>query len=245
MVLPANDPMDDAKRSLLHDLASQAGPVLHNVRLVEDLRESRRRIVTAQDERARKLERDIHDGVQQQLVALAVKLRLADQLIDRDPARAHGSLEALQADAGQALDDLRDLARGIYPPLLADRGLGAALEAQARKAAVPTTVTAADLGRFPSDVEAAVYFCALEGLNNAAKYADATAVTVTLARTDGHLTFTVADDGAGFDPDVTAYGTGLRGMADRVEAIGGTLTVDAAPGRGVRIEGRLPAVQRP
>ena len=115
VVLPANDPMDDAKRSLLHDLASQAGPVLHNVRLVEDLRESRRRIVASQDDRARKLERDIHDGVQQQLVALAVKLRLADQLIDRDPAKAHEAIDGLHADAGQALDDLRDLARGIYP----------------------------------------------------------------------------------------------------------------------------------
>jgi signal transduction histidine kinase len=240
VVMPANDPMDDAKRSLIHDLASQAGPVLHNVRLLEDLRDSRRRIVSAQDERARKLERDIHDGVQQQLVALAVKLRLADQLIDRDPRRAHEAMAALHTDAGQALDDLRDLARGIYPPLLADQGLAAALTAQARKAAVPTTVRSGDVGRFPRDVEAAVYFCTLEALNNAAKYADATAVDVSLERSDGHLSFTVADDGRGFDPATTANGTGLQGMVDRLDAVGGELRIEAERGRGVRIVGRLP-----
>jgi signal transduction histidine kinase len=240
VVLPANDPMDDAKRSLLHDLASQAGPVLHNVRLVEDLRESRRRIVASQDDRARKLERDIHDGVQQQLVALAVKLRLADQLIDRDPAKAHDAIDGLHADAGQALDDLRDLARGIYPPLLADRGLEAALSAQARKGVVPTTVDVGELGRYPREVESAVYFCALEALNNAAKYAEASSIVVSLAQSNGLLSFSIADDGRGFDPQRTTYGTGLHGMRDRLDAVGGVLEVDAAPGRGVLVTGRLP-----
>jgi signal transduction histidine kinase len=242
VVMPVNDPMDDAKRSLLDDLASQAGPVLHNVRLVEDLRESRRRIVAAQDDRARKLERDIHDGVQQQLVALAVKLRLADQLVDRDPARAHEALDGLQTDAGQALDDLRDLARGIYPPLLADKGLEAALVAQARKGVVPTTVEADGVGRYPREVESAVYFCALEALNNATKYAGASSILVTLGQSNGLLAFTIADDGRGFDPDRTTYGTGLRGMHDRLEAVGGSLQVEATPGQGVRVRGRLPVM---
>jgi signal transduction histidine kinase len=240
VVMPADDPMDDAKRALIHDLAGQAGPVLHNVRLLEDLRDSRRRIVSAQDERARKLERDIHDGVQQQVVALAVKLRLADQLVDRDPAKAHEALAGLQTDAGQALDDLRDLARGIYPPLLADQGLEAALTAQARKGAVPITVRADGLGRYPREVESAVYFCTLEALNNAAKYAQAGSVQIALAQVDGHLTFTVADDGRGFDPAVTTYGTGLQGMHDRLDAVGGSLRIEAAPDDGVRVTGRLP-----
>ncbi len=243
VVMPANDPMDDAKRSLIADLAAQAGPVLHNVRLLEDLRESRRRIVSAQDDRARKLERDIHDGVQQELVALAVKLRLADQLVDRDPAKAHQALTGIQDDAGQALENLRDLARGIYPPLLADQGLGAALTAQARKGVVPTTVEADGVGRYPREVESTVYFCTLEALNNAAKYADASSIRVSVAQTDGHLTFSIDDDGRGFDPDRTAGGTGLQGMRDRLDAVGGRLRIETTPGGGVRIIGRLPVEQ--
>ncbi len=245
VVMPANDPMDDAKRSLIADLAAQAGPVLHNVRLLEDLRESRRRIVSAQDDRARKLERDIHDGVQQELVALAVKLRMADQLVDRDPARAHEALTGIQGDAGQALENLRDLARGIYPPLLADQGLGAALTAQARKGVVPTTVESDGVGRYPREVESTVYFCTLEALNNAAKYADASSIRVTVAQADGHLTFSIADDGRGFDPDRTAGGTGLQGMRDRLDAVGGRLQIETTLGEGVRLVGRLPVAPGP
>ena len=131
----------------------------------------------------------------------------------------------LQSDATDALEQLRDLARGIYPPLLADRGLVAALEAQARKASVPTEVRSDGIGRYPQDTEAAVYFCVLEALNNVAKYSEANATTVSLSQTDGELSFEVIDDGAGFDPAETSYGTGLQGMADRLDAIGGTLQV--------------------
>ena len=176
--MPANDPMNPSKERLVQDLAAQAGLVLRNVRLIEDLRDSRRRIVAAQDERARKLERDIHDGAQQQLVALAVQLRLAISLIERDPAKATELLHALEGTAGQALDDLRDLARGIYPPLLADQGLPAAISAQARKAALPVEVRADGVGRYDQEVEASIYFCTLEALNNVAKYARATTVTI-------------------------------------------------------------------
>jgi signal transduction histidine kinase len=241
VTVPANDPMDPSKERLVTDLAAQAGPVLHNVRLIEELRASRQRLVAAQDEERRKLERDIHDGVQQQLVALAVKLRLADTMVDRDPAKAHAALAGLQADTTAALEELRDLAHGIYPPLLADQGLAAALQAQARKAAIPTTVEADGIGRYPREVEAAVYFCALEALNNVAKYAGASRARVALRQTDGRLTFTVRDDGAGFDRSTVAAGAGLQGMADRLDAIGGSFAIDSAPGAGTTVTGSAPA----
>jgi signal transduction histidine kinase len=196
--------------------------------------------VAAQDEERRRIERNIHDGAQQQLVALAVQLKLARTMVDRDPAKAGPMLEGLQAAATTALEDLRDLARGIYPPLLADQGLTAALEAQARKAALPVTVFSEGVGRYPQEIEAAVYFCSLEALNNVAKYAGASAAEVRLAQENGHLSFTVRDDGAGFDPAVTGYGTGLHGMADRLDAIGGDLTVQSAPGHGTVIRGLVP-----
>jgi signal transduction histidine kinase len=233
---------------LVDDLAAQAGLVLRNVALteqlrmrLEELRASRQRLVGAQDEERRKIERNIHDGAQQQLVALAVKQRLAASLIGKDDERASVMLAELQSETNAALDDLRDLARGIYPPLLADRGLLAALEAQARKAALPVTVDANGIGRFPQDVEATVYFCTLEALNNVAKYADATRVTVRLSNGNGELRFEVTDDGCGFNTTSTGYGTGLQGMADRLAAIGGELTVRSAPGAGTTIAGTVRA----
>ena len=238
--LPANDPMDPAKERLVIGLASQAGLALRNVRLVQDLRASRRRIVSAQDERAKRLERDIHDGAQQQLVALAVKLRLADAVMDRDAAAAHELLEQLQTETGDALENLRDLARGIYPPLLADKGLAAALEGQARKSPLPLTLDADGVGRYTPEIEAAVYFCSLEALNNVAKYASASRVEIRLTREDGVLTFVVHDDGAGFETATAARGTGLQGMADRLEAIGGSLSVASEPGAGTTVSGRVP-----
>jgi signal transduction histidine kinase len=235
----ASDPMNPSKERLVRDLASQAGLVLRNVRLIEELRASRQRLVAAQDEERRRLERNIHDGAQQQLVALRVKLRLAEQLTDRDAAKAKELLAQLQTETGTALDDLRDLARGIYPPLLADQGLGAALESQARKSPVPVTVQTDGVARYPQDVEAAVYFCALEALNNLAKYAEASRATVSLAQSDGMLRFAISDDGVGFDTARTSKGTGLQGMADRIDAIGGSLEVRSAPGEGTTVLGRV------
>ena len=173
VTMPPSDPMDPARHKLVEDLAAQAGLVLRNVRLIEELRASRQRLVAAQDEERRRLERNLHDGAQQQLVALSVQLKLARSMLDRDATKTGVILDGLQATAGDALEDLRDLARGIYPPLLADKGLPTALEAQARKAAVPTTVNADGVARYSQDVEATVYFCVLEALNNVAKYADA------------------------------------------------------------------------
>jgi signal transduction histidine kinase len=233
---------------LVDDLAAQAGLVLRNVALTEQLRmrleelhASRQRLVGAQDEERRKIERNIHDGAQQQLVALAVKQRLAASLIGTNDERASAMLAELQIETNAALDDLRDLARGIYPPLLADRGLAAALDAQARKAALPVTVDADGIGRFPQDVEATVYFCTLEALNNVAKYADATHATVRLSNGNGELRFEVTDDGRGFDSASTGYGTGLQGMADRLAAVGGELTIRSAPGAGTTIAGTVHA----
>jgi signal transduction histidine kinase len=214
--------------------------VLRNVRLIEELRESRRRIVTAQDERAKALERNLHDGAQQQLVALAVKLRLLENVIPKDPEKAVAMAREVGTEAGDALENLRDLARGIYPPLLADKGLVPALEAQAREASVPTQVRAEGVSRYSQDIEAAVYFCALEALNNVAKYSGASRAELVLAEAEAKLVFDVSDDGAGFDPAETGYGTGLQGMADRLDAIGGTLEVRSAPGEGTTVAGRIP-----
>jgi signal transduction histidine kinase len=241
------------ERRLAAQLAAQAGLVLHNAGLTSQLHErmaelsaSRKRIVEAADSERRRLERNIHDGAQQQLVALSVMARLAETMVDGGKAAARAMLVQAQADATEALENLRDLARGIYPPLLAERGLAAALEAQAGRSAVPVTVEADGLGRYPQEAEAAIYFCALEALQNVAKYAGASRATVRLAGPGGPdgpagvLEFSVTDDGVGFDPASSGYGTGLQGMADRLAALGGDLQVRSEPGRGTTVTGRLP-----
>ena len=239
--MPPNEPLSPAGERLVADVASQAGLVLSNVRLIEELRASRQRLVAAQDAERRKLERNLHDGAQQQLVALAVKQRLAASLVTKDPEKASALLAALQDETAEALENLRDLARGIYPPLLADQGLTAALTSQARKAAIPVEVDANGVGRYPQDTEAAVYFCCLEALQNVAKYAQATRVHVRLSAQDGELTFEVTDDGRGFDAGRTPLGSGLQNMADRLAALDGSLEVRSKPGAGATVLGRLPA----
>jgi signal transduction histidine kinase len=238
--MPANDPMDPSKAKLVRDLASQAGLVLRNARLIEDLRDSRRRIVAAQDARAKALERNIHDGAQQQLVALNVQLGLAKTMAPRDTEATVRLLGELQERTEETLVDLRDLARGIYPPLLADKGLSAALEAQARRSVVPVRVDADGIGRFSQEAESAVYFSVLEALQNVAKYAGASRATVTLSNGSGTLDFEVADDGVGFDAARTTYGTGLQGMADRLAALGGSLSVRSTPKAGTTVHGTVP-----
>jgi Signal transduction histidine kinase len=239
---PPNDPLDPTRRRLVSDLASQAGLVLLNVRLIEELRASRQRLVAAQDQERRRIERNIHDGAQQQLVALAVKIRLAETIAKGEGAeKTAATLEQLQSDAGDALEDLRDLARGIFPPLLADKGLPDAIASQARKSSVPIDIDADSIGRYPQEVEAAVYFCSLEALQNVAKYAHASRASIKLTQINGSLTFEVIDDGDGFDPTSIGYGTGLQGMADRLDALGGTLEVRSAPGEGTSVTGRVPS----
>jgi signal transduction histidine kinase len=245
-----SDPLSPADEKLIADLAAQAGLVLRNVRLgeelrarLEDLKAAQKRIVSAQDEERRRLERNIHDGAQQQLVALAVKARLARSLAERDPAKTVKLLEGLEAETQDALENLRDLARGIYPPLLADQGLAAAVGAQGRKVPVPMALHADGVGRLPRDVEAAAYFSILEALQNVAKYADATRVTVRMAAVDGSLTFEVEDDGRGFSPVMASLGTGLQGIADRLTALDGAVEVRSSPGSGTTVAGRVPLPQ--
>jgi signal transduction histidine kinase len=238
--MPRSEVVTSATDKLLTDVASQTGLVLRNVRLIEELRASRQRLVTTQDEERRRLERDIHDGAQQQLVALAVKLRLVEATALKDPNKATDLAAQARTEAQEALDALRDLARGIYPPLLADQGLAAALEAQARKIPVSVRVEPDGVGRYPQETEAAAYFCVLEALQNVTKYAEASSVTVRLRSGDGVLGFEVHDDGRGFDPASTPRGSGLQNMADRLEALGGSLQVESTPGRGTVVIGRIP-----
>jgi signal transduction histidine kinase len=207
VTMPKDEPLRPAGQ-LVDDVASQAGLVLANAGLIEDLRASRQRLVAAQDEERRRLERNLHDGAQRDLVALALKAQLADVTVDEDPAQAKQILGELRADAAGALENLRDLARGIYPPLLADLGLAAALGAQASKSPLPVTVEADGIGRFSQATEAAVYFCCLEALQNSAKYAHATQARIWLRQQNGTLRFTVSDDGAGYDTGDTPLGSG-------------------------------------
>jgi Histidine kinase len=169
---PRNEPLTSTEDELLQDLASQAGLVLRNAALIDELRASRRRLVGAQDAERRKIERNLHDGAQQQLIALTIQVGLLEESAD-DPAAVRQLAPTVRDGLRAALEDLRDLARGIYPPLLADQGLVAALQAQARKAALPVEIDADGIGRYPQDTEAAVYFCTLEALQNITKYAGA------------------------------------------------------------------------
>jgi signal transduction histidine kinase len=243
---PRNEPPTGAEDKLLQHLAAQAGLVFRNGRLtaelqatIDELKASRRRLVEAQDAERRKIERNLHDGAQQQLIALSIQLGLLEQSAE-DAGCVRQLTPQLRTAVRAALDDLRDLARGIYPPLLAEQGLVPALQAQARKAALPVVIESDRVERYPQDAETTVYFCALEALQNVSKYASASQATVCLSSANGSLQFTVADDGAGFDPATARKGTGLQGMADRLAALGGTLDIRSQPGHGTTVSGRLP-----
>ena len=243
---PRSEPLTSTEDELLRHLASQAGLVLRNTALtaelqatIDELRASRRRLVGAQDAERRRIERNLHDGAQQQLIALTIQLGLLAESAD-DPAAVRQLTPALKDGLHAALDDLRDLARGIYPPLLADQGLVPALQAQARRASLPVEIEAYGIGRYPQDTEAAVYFCTLEALQNITKYASASRATVGLSCSDDSLRFSVTDDGTGFDTASTRNGTGLQGMTDRLAALGGALHVRSQPGHGTTLSGELP-----
>ncbi|HXN00785.1 MAG TPA: sensor histidine kinase, partial [Candidatus Dormibacteraeota bacterium] len=238
--------MNTVEQKLVTDLAGQAGLVLKNVGLnqellarLEDLRASRQRLVTAQDEERRRLERDLHDGAQQHLVALKIKLGLAEAAAQPE-TKVRALITQLKQDADDALDTMRELARGIYPPLLASDGLEAALRAQIRRITVPVDLQLDDVARQPREVEGAVYFCCLEALQNVAKYAEAGRISLRLWTEDANLAFSVQDDGKGFDPVTVPQGSGLQNMRDRVEALGGSLEVRSMPGKGTTIQGRVP-----
>jgi signal transduction histidine kinase len=241
----------------LVELATELGGALRKQRLdsalheslallrrqAEDLQASRARIVAAADAERRRIERDLHDGAQQYLVAIAVKAGVVQRLADQDPARSRAMLDELVGDTQLALEEFRNLAHGIFPPLLGSGGLCEALAAVCRRAVLPTQLEASDIGRYPPEVEAAVYFCCVEALQNATKYAgDHATARVALREEAGGLVFEVGDDGAGFDISRSSPGAGLTNMSDRLGAVGGTLTVESAPGTGTRVRGAIPVV---
>ena len=249
------DPVASHERALLAEMAGQASLLLGNARLrarletrVEELRASRQRLVAAQDEARRKLERDLHDGAQQQLVALKVKLGLARTIAGKEGAgeQVTDLIEGLSDAADEAVESLRSLARGIYPPLLEAEGLERALRTQAQRAPIPVDLRASGLCRYERRVEATVYFCVLEAARNAITHADATCLKVRLDDRDGRLTFRVIDDGRGFDPAAVVHGLGLTNMGDRVDALGGSLAIEADVDGGVQVVGSIPVPrQRP
>jgi signal transduction histidine kinase len=223
--------LDSALQASLDRLRRQAA----------ELQASRGRLVAAADEERRRIERNLHDGAQQHLVALAVKARLVEQLSERDPERARSLMNQLQDDVKSAIEELRALAHGIYPPLLSSAGLGEAIRAACRRAPLSTDVDANVDARYAPEIEAAVYFCCLEALQNAAKHAGAGASAhVRIREEAGALLFEVCDDGVGFEPNQHADGAGLTNMRDRLGAVGGTLRVESGEGRGTQIEGVVP-----
>jgi signal transduction histidine kinase len=206
---------------------------------VDALRASQRRLVAAASSERRKIERDLHDGVQQKLVALRIHLELALELAGGESGLG-SRLASLGAEFDEALDELRSVAHGIYPPLLADGGLVAALLDAVRRSIVPLKVEIEDVGRFAEDREAAIYYCCLEALQNVAKHAGPEAEASVKLRREGRVVqFSVRDDGVGFDPRPGGRGAGLTNMADRIGAVGGSLVVKSAPGEGTSVEGRV------
>jgi signal transduction histidine kinase len=240
---------DEALRDqneLVEAAAGYARVALDNRRLyaevessLEEVRESRARIVASADAERRRIERDLHDGAQQRLVALRIKLGLAEEAMRDDPGAGAEQLQALGREVEATLDEIRALAHGVYPPLLADRGLAEALHAAALQAPLAATVSSDGIGRYPPEVESAVYFCCLEALQNAAKHADG-ATRVSISLSDGDmLRFEVRDDGAGWAAG-TVRGAGLTNMRDRVTALGGALDVTSAAGAGAVVTGSIP-----
>ena len=223
-----------------HDLL--AAQLVQIQQQAEQLAASRKRLVHAQDAERRRIERDLHDGAQQQLIALIAKMRLARNQLGRDPSVAAATLEEAQEEARLALADLRRLVRGIHPPVLSDRGLVDALESLASRHLVaveidaPTTLRGR---RFDADLEGAAYFVVSEALANSAKYAEAAEVVIELATSAGRLDLTVSDDGIGFDPEVVDAG-GLENLRDRLSALGGWLQVDSAEGKGTQVRASIP-----
>jgi signal transduction histidine kinase len=250
---------EDAEQVLVA-LARQVGLALHNVRLgsaleashdelrgqADELRASRARVVATADAERRRIERDLHDGAQQHLVALAVNLRLARELTESDPPQARAVLEELAGDVQDALEEFRDLAHGIYPPLLVERGLAEGLRSATIRAPVAVRFELEGIGRYPPEVETTVYFCCLEALQNVGKHAGAGALAVVRVWEDGDgLLFEVTDDGAGFDLAGGSQGGGITNMRDRLGALGGRLSVASSPAGGTRVAGAVPLSQAP
>ncbi len=251
------DTFTDEDDRVLTELARQAGLAFHNSQLdsalqttldalrkqADELRDSRARVVASGDAERRRVERNLHDGAQQHLVALAINLRLTRDIVAEDPEGAGEMLGQLAEDVQTTIKELRELAHGIYPPLLADNGLGDALRAAASRSPLTVRVAVADdVGRYPAELEAAIYFACMEALQNAAKHAQGATVDLRLWTESGGLLFSVADDGPGYDAAVARRGHGYINMADRLGAIGGTVRWDSSPGHGSSVSGSVPLV---
>jgi len=247
LAVAKREPMTATEHRLLGDLGQETGLVLKNARLtaelvqrLDELQASRQRLVTAQDTERRRLERNLHDGAQQNLVALKLKIAVAKNLAATDPARAQAALDELTGETNDAIETLRELARGLYPPILAEGGLVAAIEAQTRRTPLPVEVSGGPLPRYPQQTEASVYFCVLEALQNIVKHAEATKATVCFESQPGRLVFSVSDNGHGVDPARVRSGSGMQNMRDRIEVLGGNLQVESSRNAGTRVIGSIP-----
>ena len=257
IVKPSNEPLRPAERALLEDLAGNAGPALHNILLASDLEakaselavqtveieRSRERLVTARDAQRRRLERELRDGVGNVLAEIRDEIGSDAQRVANETEAVERSLDDLGARANAALEELRDVARGIFPPLLIDQGLAAALDALCRKSG-PDTHLAVDPAantRFDPAAENAVYFCCAQAVQNAQRHAPGATITIDLSVDGDVLVFVVRDAGPGFDPTAVKRGEGMQILTDRVAALGGSIAVDTAAGRGTTVTGRVPA----
>jgi signal transduction histidine kinase len=246
VIVPPGRTLSPADERLLGDVASQAGLLLRNMGLTADLmdrlgelQESRRRLVTAQEEERRRLERNLHDGAQQDLFSLKLDIRRLRHLVRRAPTEVEAALERLEEQAEKALQTVKELARGVYPPLLTAQGISAALSARARAAPVDVRISSAGVERYPAGVEEAVYFCCAEALQNAVRHARPTSVRISLEGRGDELFFHVEDDGRGFDLAAAAGGAGLQSMRDRVDVVGGTLEIVSSEEAGTTVRGRV------
>ncbi len=250
---------DGSTVAVVHDVALSSSPALLDVtrssvlqaienerlggelrRSLRELRASRARLISSADRERHRIEQDLHDGAQQTLVALRIRLDLVSQLLRRTPGRAEELLSELVVEVDSALDEIRSLARGVYPSLLAERGLSEALRAAARRSPVWTTVDVDGVGRYPQGVEAAIYFCCLEAMQNAMKHAAGVATISVFVAVRDDLHFEVHDDGCGFVEEDVTSGDGLSNMRDRLAAVGGLLTIRTSPGEGTVVSGVVP-----
>lgn len=246
VVRRSGEALSPTEERLMDGLASQAGLVLHSAGLQDELsrrmlelRQSRRRLVTAQDEARRRLERDLHDGAQQNLVSLRMKLGLAANLAREQPGSLEPLLQEMQTEVGDALDSLRNLARGVYPPLLEAEGLRAALRARARQVPISVDVECGS-ERYPRELEGAVYFCCSEALQNLTKHSKANRGWVRVWHEHDRLNFEVSDNGRGLDPSRGTSAGGLQNIRDRIDVLGGVIDVSSAAGAGARVAGWVP-----
>ena len=242
------NPVTPPEQHLLDDLAGSAGLVLGNQRLnkalaarADELQQSRRRLVEMQNNERRRLERDLHDGAQQQVIALKLKIGLAEHVAKKEGRLdLADQLSDLAVEAQTAVDEIRALAKGIYPPLLESEDLVSAIKAHAAASPVPVEILASGIGRYPRDVESAAYFAALEAMTNAISHGRATHVAIDVQAAPGHLSVTVSDDGSGFDSDHTELGVGLVNIRDRIEALGGELVVNSTEDAGTTLAVTIP-----